>query len=349
MWYAIVVAIRNLLFDMGLLQQTSPNITTIGVGNLACGGTGKTPHVEYLLRLLSDTHPTAMLSLGYKRKSSGYQEDDGEHSAEKLGDEAAMVAAKFPKVQVAVCKKRVLGIEQLMQHHPDLKLIVLDDVFQHRHLRPSLNILLTDYRHPFYKDHILPFGDLRESRRSHSRANIIIVTKTPEHLNPIERHNITAAIKAQTYQKVFFSYMEYGKLTSLFGNKTCQIERLDNVLCVTGIAHPEELHEYLKSKTNIATLQYNDHHNYREDDIAQIVQKFESLPEGNRAIITTEKDAARLRESPNADSLRNLPIYTIEMHVAFHNIGEHTFDQEIRSIVHENIIFQQRLRIYHQQ
>ena len=196
MWYAVGVAVRDFLYAIGVKRQTIPHITTIGVGNLSTGGTGKTPHVEYLLRLLADKYTTAMLSRGYKRKSKGFQLDDGSHNPTILGDEPAMIAAKFPNVQVAVCEKRVEGVKRLMESS---QLIVMDDVFQHRAIKPSINILLTEYHHPYFNDHILPYGDLREFRSGHYRASIIIVTKCPALLNPVEKHNIIALQTAEIH------------------------------------------------------------------------------------------------------------------------------------------------------
>ncbi|MBQ4376992.1 MAG: tetraacyldisaccharide 4'-kinase [Bacteroidales bacterium] len=346
MWYAIVVFFRNLLFDIGVMKQTVPNITTIGVGNLSCGGTGKTPHVEYLLRLLADKHSTAMLSRGYKRKSTGYQADDGTHSVQLLGDEAAMVASKFKNVKVAVCKNRATGIDNLMRDNSDLSLVVLDDVFQHRGVRPSLNILLTEYDNPFFSDSILPFGNLREGRRGRLRANIIIVTKTPRNLNPIDRHNIVAALKLQTYQKVYFSYMEYGDLVPLAGGRARKLTDFTDVVCVTGIANPQPLYAYLRQNVSMVPMQFADHHNFCAEDISAMVAKLEEIEGKNRCIVTTEKDAARLRDPQFAELLNGMPVYTIGINVAFHNDDGPVFDREVEKLVGENIVYLQRLSHY---
>ena len=242
MWYAVGVRFRNLFYALGIKKQEAPHITTIGVGNLSTGGTGKTPHVEYLIRLLADKYPTAVLSRGYKRKSKGYAIDDGNHDASLLGDEPAMIASKFPQVQVAVCEKRVEGVKQLMEQEQKPQLIILDDVFQHRAIKPSINILLTEYSHPYFADHILPYGDLREFKKARFRANIVIVTKCPAILNPVEKHNILHDLKLLNYQKVFFSYFAYGELQTLDGQPApVDLRRVDNVLCVTGIAHPRRI------------------------------------------------------------------------------------------------------------
>ena len=198
-WYAVGVCFRNLLFALGIKSQTAPPVTTIGVGNLCTGGSGKTPHVEYLLRLLSGSYETALLSRGYRRKTSGFVLDDGCHSPSRLGDEPSMLALKFPNVTVAVCEKRVEGVHQLLKRDPAPQLIVLDDVFQHRYLKPTVNILLTEYGNPYFKDHILPFGNLREFRSARRRADIVIDTKSTSSLNPIYRHNYHSTLSTKLW------------------------------------------------------------------------------------------------------------------------------------------------------
>ena len=354
MWYAVGVAVRNFLFATGLKQQAAPHITTIGVGNLATGGTGKTPHVEYLLELLSDRYRTAMLSRGYKRQSKGFVLDDGSHDAALLGDEPAMIAAKFPKVQVAVCEKRVEGVKRLIKRpespedpelpeHPEPpELIILDDVFQHRALKPSINLLLTEYRNPYYQDHILPYGNLREFRSARLRAGIVIVTKSPAKLNPIEKHNIIHDLRLENYQKVFFSYLQYGDLTTLDGQPAgIDLRRMEQVLTVTGIANPEPMVEELRRRCKLQHLRFADHHEYTARDIDRIAEAFAALPAANKVIVTTEKDAMRLR-----GLTRNLPMYILPVKVAFHPEGDMVFDKVILSAVQENISFLSKLSIW---
>lgn len=357
MWYAVGVAVRNFLFAVGIKRQHAPRITTIGVGNLSTGGTGKTPHVEYLLDLLSDKYPTAMLSRGYKRKSKGFVLDDGSHSISLLGDEPAMIAAKYPNVQVAVCEKRVEGVKRLMDvtDNPDKadnqddlekpqppQLIILDDVFQHRQIKPNINILLTEYRRPYFNDHILPYGDLREFRSARRYASIVVVTKSPAHLNPIEKHNIIHDLKLQNYQKVFFSYLQYGPLKTLDG-KTVDIDlrHLEQTLVVTGIAHPEPMLAEVRRRCKAQHLSFTDHHAYTARDIASIAEAFNKLPVHRKIILTTEKDAIRLRGMTN-----NLPVYVLPVKVAFHKDGTMDFDQIVTSSVRENISFLSKLSIW---
>ena len=360
MWYAVGVRFRNLFYALGIKKQEAPHITTIGVGNLSTGGSGKTPHVEYLLRLLSDRYPTAMLSRGYKRKSKGYLLDDGSYDPALLGDEPAMIARKFPQVQVAVCEKRVEGVRRLMtapenldnpensesQESPETpstpQLIILDDVFQHRAIKPSINILLTEYSHPYFNDHILPYGDLREFKKARFRANIVIVTKCPAKLNPIEKHNILRELKLQNYQRIFFSYLKYGDLQTLGGsNVSVDLRRADNILCITGIAHPEPLLAELRQYTKVQHLPFADHHDFTSGDIARIKETFATLPGSNNLIITTEKDAIRLR-----GKIDSLPVYILPVTVAFHKENDKDFDTLIESSVRENIMFLSKLSIW---
>ena len=357
MWYAVGVRFRNLFYALGIKKQEAPHITTIGVGNLSTGGTGKTPHVEYLLRLLADKYPTAMLSRGYKRKSKGFQADDGSHDAALLGDEPAMMAKKFPQVQVAVCEKRVEGVCRLMEtpeipdnpESPEIpetpqkpQLIILDDVFQHRAIKPSINILLTEYSHPFYNDHILPYGDLREFKKARFRANIVIVTKCPANLNPIEKHNIIQDLKLQNYQKVFFSYFKYGDLQTLDGRSVqVDLRRVDNILAVTGIAHPEPMLAELRQYTRVRHLAFADHHDFSSRDFARIRDTFASLSGSKNIIVTTEKDAVRLRGLADG-----LPVYVLPITVAFHKENDKDFDTLIEASVRENISFLSKLSIW---
>lgn len=355
MWYAVGVVVRNFFYAVGIKRQTAPHITTIGVGNLSTGGSGKTPHVEYLLRLLADHYSTAVLSRGYKRKTKGFLADDGSHDAALLGDEPAMVAAKFPHVQVAVCEKRVEGVSRLMaQERIEMQgeeevhismapqLIILDDVFQHRAIKPSINILLTEYGHPFFKDRILPYGNLREFKSARYRAGIVIVTKCPAVLNPVDRHNIIQDLKLQNFQKFFFSYLKYGDLLKLDGQSAgIDLRRADNILCVTGIAHPEPMVAELRRSTKVHHLPFGDHHDFSARDMARIRDTFAALSGSNKIIVTTEKDAVRLRGLSEG-----LPVYVLPVEVAFHKSAERDFDYLIESSVRENISFLSKLSIW---
>lgn len=344
MWYAVGVWFRNLLFDLGIKRQVSPKITTIGVGNICAGGAGKTPHVEYLLRLLSDQYPTALLSRGYHRKSHGFVLDDGSHSASRLGDEPAMVATKFPNVQVAVCEKRVTGVEKLLQQPKPPKVIVLDDVYQHRYIKPTINILLTEYGKPYSNDHILPFGNLREGRRARYRANIVVVTKSPQSLNPVDKHNIVNRLKLKPFQKVFFSYIYYCDPLPLMGSAPLPLQTVESVLLVTGIADPEPMKQYVSRFCEVSTIHFADHHRFTAADIRRIRRAYVQINSARKLILTTEKDAARLRELVDHEVMSGLPIYYLPIEVRIHQNNDMSFDQTVKTIVHDNNLFQERMR-----
>ncbi len=345
MWYAVGVWFRNLLFNIGIKHQETLPVTTIGVGNLRAGGAGKTPHVEYLLRLLADQCNTAMLSRGYRRKSRGYVADEGDHSVDRLGDEPAMIARKFPNVTVAVCEKRLEGVEHLLKRENPPQLVILDDAYQHRYIKPTINILLTEYGNPYFQDRILPFGNLRESRRARFRANIVVVTKAPQVLNPIERHNIITRLDLEPYQKVFFSSIYYMEPLPLMGGHPLPLKTLDGVLVLAGISNPQPMVEYVKGQCPASLLKYADHHRYTASDLKHIRKTFELQVKGDRRIIlTTEKDAVRLRLLTDNAAMAGLPIYYLPIEVRIHPNKEYDFDETVQKIVHDNNLFQDKMR-----
>lgn len=347
MWYGVVTGVRNLLFSIGVLKETTLPVTTIGVGNLACGGTGKTPMVEYLLRLFGEEYQTALLSRGYRRSTTGYVEDDGSGNAELLGDEAAMVAQKFPHVTTAVCEKRVEGIQQLLQRDEAPQLVVLDDVYQHRYVKPTVNILLTEYFRPYCSDHVLPYGNLREYRRASRRANIIVVTKSPEKPYPLEMRNLSHHLKVKPYQRLYFSYIEYGTPVVLTDDgafpSMVDLSNVSHVLLVSGIAHSENLVQHLKKHSKVTALDFGDHHQYTPEDMEKIREAYEKINPSHRIIVTTEKDAVKLRSEQFREALSGLPVYVMPIRMAFYKDRDESFDDMIRNRVKENIFFQQRI------
>lgn len=350
MWYPITVWLRNLLFDMGVKRQVVPPVTTIGVGNLCVGGAGKTPMADYLLSLLEGQYHTALLSRGYRRKTVGYVTDDGKHRASQLGDEPAMLAYKHPQVQVAVCENRVAGVQRLLENSDKTKkpstqpqtpqVVVLDDVFQHRAIKPTVNILLTEYDKPYFTDHVMPYGNLREGRRGRLRAGIVIVTKSPEKLDPITRHNYVQRLKLGPHQKVFFCHVQYVDPLPLMGKTPLPLNTLDSCLVLTGIAHPEPMLEYVRQQCpKVTHLRYADHHRYTEADLAHIRKTFEQLEGHRKLILTTEKDAARLREMAASEALTGLPIYYLPIKMCIHPGKEYDFDQALLTNIKENVLF----------
>lgn len=345
MWYGIVVALRNLLFDLGLRTQEAPHVTTIGVGNLVCGGAGKTPMVEYLVRLFADSANVAILSRGYKRSSKGYVRASADAcEASLLGDEPAMMYRKFPGITVAVCEKRVEGLRNLLASDNPPSLVLMDDVYQHRQVKPTVNILLTEYDHPYFKDRILPYGTLREFRKAAVRANIIVVTKSPKDINPIVRHTFLSQLGVSAHQQVYFAHIEYGTPVALYGAGSMNLDNVDSVLAVTGIAHPQPLLDYLNDERHtVSHLSFPDHHDFTADDVARIVEAYNALPGSSKVIVTTEKDAERLRKEAAAEQLRQLSVYMIPITMAFNEANGETFDNTVKAIVRENTTFISRL------
>jgi tetraacyldisaccharide 4'-kinase len=301
--YGLVTSIRNFLYDKGILKSHMFDLPIIAVGNLSVGGTGKTPQIEYLIRLLSVNYKIATLSRGYKRKSEGFILADESSNAEILGDEPFQLYQKFKNIQVAVNANRKNGIEQLLSQSNKPEIILLDDAFQHRKVKAGFYILLTAYNDLYTNDFILPTGNLRESRSGAQRANVIVVTKCPVGLSEIEQNKIKDKLRLDNDQKVFFTFIDYDE--SVFSkNKSLHVSDLKNTdkLFLAGIAKPESFFAYLQSESN-ECLVYPDHHHFTQNDLIKIREKIK-----NKIIITTEKDFVRLSGKLTDDSLFYLPI-----------------------------------------
>lgn len=303
--YGFITSIRNFLFDCGVLKSYSFPIPVIAVGNLSVGGTGKTPQIEYLIRLLSNKYKIATLSRGYKRKSEGFILANATSNAEILGDEPFQFYKKFPNIQVAVDANRKNGIEQLLSQSNKPDVILLDDAFQHRKVKAGFYILLTAYNDLFINDFMLPTGNLRESRSGAKRADMIIVTKCPRDISELAQNKIKKSLLRENEKQaeVFFTFIDYDdKIYS--NNKTLNVNEVKTVdkLLLAGIAKPESFFAYLQSE-NDECLMYPDHHHFSEKEIVEIKEKAK-----NKIIITTEKDFVRLNEKLSNDSLFYLPI-----------------------------------------
>ena len=303
--YGFITSIRNFLFDYGILKSYSFPISVIAVGNLSVGGTGKTPQIEYLIRLLSNKYKIATLSRGYKRKSEGFILANTTSNAEILGDEPFQFYKKFPNIQVAVDANRKNGIEQLLSQSNKPDVILLDDAFQHRKVKAGFYILLTAYNDLFINDFMLPTGNLRESRSGAKRADMIIVTKCPRDISELAQNKIKKSLLRENEKQaeVFFTFIDYDdKIYS--NNKTLNVNEVKTVdkLLLAGIAKPESFFAYLQSE-NDECLMYPDHHHFSEKEIVEIKEKAK-----NKIIITTEKDFVRLNEKLSNDSLFYLPI-----------------------------------------
>ena len=309
--YGLVVAIRNYLYDTKRLKSATFNFPIICVGNLAVGGTGKSPMVEYLVRLLKDEFEVATLSRGYKRKTKGYVLASSTTTALEIGDEPMQFHLKFPEVAVAVGEERIVAVPHLLQDNPTLQAIILDDAFQHRQINPGFNVLLTEYANRFTHDIFLPTGDLRDERKSYKRANIIIVTKCPVDLDEKQKKKLLYEIHAWPGQQVYFTTIDYGIPYHIFNKqKTWNFTGEEEVLLVCGIANPKPLKDYLHNKAHTYyQLNFSDHHIFNIDDLNNIKKKFDGIELENKIILTTEKDAVRFVKFDK--ELSELPVYVL--------------------------------------
>lgn len=334
--YSWITATRNRLFDCGLIKSHLFSIPTICIGNISVGGTGKTPHTEYLVRLLKEKFHTAVLSRGYGRKSKGYILADEKTPMSIIGDEPFQIKSKFKHdINVAVCEKRVIGIEKLTKDAKETEVILLDDAFQHRHVKAGLNILLIDSSHPIWQDCILPFGRMRESENGIRRADIAIITKC-KNLTEKEQNFCRNHIKKIKNIPVFFSGMRYGELYPLDGCSKKEISRKTDVLLVTGIAHPESLIEKVESTCGkVSVMRYADHHNFTENDFKDIENRYNNLKSDNKIIITTEKDATRILQHTDIANVIKGSIQILPIDIEILNDTE-LFNKIILDYVTEN-------------
>ncbi len=321
--YSFFAKIRNWLYDYHILKSFRfPKCTIISIGNITVGGTGKTPLTEFLISELSNNYKIAILSRGYKRKTKGFKYVETSDSAKDTGDEPLQIKQKFPQITVAVCKKRYIGIKKIYSDHkPDV--VILDDAFQHRKISPDLAILLTDYNRPFYNDFFLPAGRLRDNKSEVHRADIVIVTKTPQKIRPIEKSIWRDNLHIKPYQNLFFSSIKYESCINLKDKKhIINIEDLKNhkIFIISAIANSKHLVNFLKEKTTkpITHFKYHDHKFYTQTDIDNIATSFNSDKNEKKIIITTEKDAVKFQ---------SLNIEKIQTHLFFIRIKpEFLFD-----------------------
>ena len=359
--YGAVIFFRNLLYALGILPAKELETGVIVIGNLSVGGTGKSPMTEYLIRLLKDNFTLATLSRGYKRHTNGFIIADNNSTSFQIGDEPLQFKKKFSGVIVSVDENRKRGIKKLLSQFPELKIILLDDAFQHRSVKPGLSILLSDYGKMFYDDFLLPMGTLREWRSGKKRADILIVTKCPDTLSPVEKRIILKKINPEPHQHVFFSYIKYGEMVSVFASPLRRSpldspespfgltpflsagrgspsdlpdkERGTAVL-LTGISNPKPLENYLEKKIGtIIPIHYPDHHEYSIVEINNLAEKFKSIASQNKIIITTEKDAMRLDKPGLVEILGTLPVYYLPIEISFDEKEKEEFNQLITDYV----------------
>ena len=335
--YGLLMMVRNGLFNANLLRSVGFDVPVISIGNLSAGGTGKTPMIEYLIRLLRGRFQVASLSRGYGRESSGYILASQRSNYKYIGDEPMQFVKKFSDVKVAVDANRERGINTLLAKFPQLNVILLDDAFQHRRIRPGLSILLTDYHNLYPEDHVIPSGMLREFPCGANRADLIVVTKTPKVFSPITRRRIIGELKPKDHQKVFFSYIQYDDPVSAFGWQEPFQQRYSYILLVSGIANEDPLREHLERKcTEVVRMKFSDHHPYSEEDVLKIRKQFDDLPSQKKVIVTTEKDLMRFRLPALAQHLKGIPFFYIPISVEFHGSDKNAFDDTVTGYVAGN-------------
>jgi len=322
--YAIALHVRHWLFDLDILKSKSFNVPTICVGNLALGGTGKTPHTEYLIRFLQDKFKVAVLSRGYGRQTKGFVLADENATYVQIGDEPLQYHTKFDNITVAVDEDRCEGVAKLIYRETQPDVVLLDDAFQHRKIKPGLNILLTEYYNNYKKDLLVPAGTLRDVKSAANRADIIIVTKSPRVLLPYDKRDVIKILEAKPYQKVFFTYIDFQELKPITkAAKETVLQDMKSVYLFCGIANPYPLEDHLKRKYNtLITNYYNDHHHFTNDDIDVILDGFNSVIGKNKIIVTTEKDLMRLTNSSYINKFENVPLFTIPIEVRFNDAKE---------------------------
>lgn len=335
--YDVVTAIRNFMYDYGVISSRSYDVPVICIGNLAVGGTGKTPHTEYLIRLLQSAgYKVAVLSRGYKRKTRGYVLASTESTAADIGDEPKQMKSKFPSLVVAVDEDRCDGIDHLMAGADthDVDVILLDDAFQHRRVTPGLSLLLTDSHHTYADDYLMPAGRLRENKRGSKRADIVVVTKLTTEVDDDTASEYARKLRIEEHQTLYFTRYRYGDLYNPAGSIPLNEVDCYNVLVVTGIASPETMERELSKHADISVIRFGDHHDFTHRDYMTIHDAYESMPDDKpRIVVTTEKDMTRL----HLDSI--LPhgaLYALPIEVEVVHDGKDMFNQQIIDYVREN-------------
>ena len=339
--YGLITGFRNFLYNSGILSGTAFPIPIICVGNITVGGTGKTPHTEYLVDLLNKDFKVATLSRGYKRETSDFRIASLSSTVSEIGDEPMQIYRKFPDTLVTVDRRRVNGVWRILHYASDTDVIILDDAFQHRSIKPGFSILLSDFERPFMKDHMLPYGNLREDKSNMSRADVILITKCPKNLNPIQRRLIVKEVGKAPYQNLYFTSLSYKAPLPVFDNNEKERPHIDLTKCsgcgivlVTGIANPKPLKEYLqKFFGEIAELTFPDHYSYKEKDIEAVTSAYNNLKASSKYIITTEKDAVRLREFINIKEPVRSALFYVPVGITFLNDDKEKFDNLILGYV----------------
>ena len=339
------MGVRNLMFKWHILKQREFPVPVVVVGNISAGGTGKTPHTEYVIDLLRYKYHIGMLSRGYKRKTKGFVLATSRSTPLDIGDEPYQIYQKFGRdISVAVCEDRCTGIEELLRLDPRINLIVLDDAFQHRYVKPTVSIVLTEFNNPVFFDKLLPLGRLREPAKAIYRADMVVVTKCPTQLKAIEYRIFKNNLKLFPYQKLFFSRFNYTSLRPLFPDIRKDAPHMswlgpdDTVLVLSGIANPKPLVRYLKGfKATIKVKVFPDHHNFNRKDLDAITKRFNELEGKQKIIVTTEKDAVRLINNPYFPHQLKPYIFYQPIDVTFDPMNVDSFDLELQKMLLKSI------------
>lgn len=345
--YGSVTSVRNWMFDNNLIRQYEFEVPVVSVGNITVGGTGKTPMVEHIVGMLCMDYNIAVLSRGYKRKTQGFLIANSNSTPDSIGDEPLQIFHKFGmRAKVAVCESRKKGIRELLKQYPEINLIVLDDAFQHRYVKPKVSILLTDFNRPINEDHLLPLGRLRENWHQVERADMVVVTKCPEDVQPIDYRTMRTGLDVRPYQGLFFSKVTYGGLLPVFPDdnpynvRLASLTERDTVLLLTGIANPRGFVRHFRNYPfKVVVSHYSDHHDFSRSDLDDLKSKFDSLSGEHKVIITTEKDAVRLAYNPYfPDSLKKITFYLPIGIKILPGLNDGDFIADLRKRIEENKI-----------
>ncbi len=315
--YGLIISVRHKLFDAGILKSVEFDIPVICVGNITVGGTGKTPHTEYIVRQLSPYYKIAILSRGYKRKTKGFVLATDRSSCAAIGDEPKLLKLKFPDIPVAVCESRVAGVQGIRKAHPEVDMVILDDGFQHRYISPRVNIVLMDYSRPIYEDHLLPLGRLRDLKGTIDRAHIVIVTKCPPETKPIDMRIVSKHLDIKPFQSLFFTRTVSAAPVPVYEGIGHPLGRRHDVVVMTGIANPEHLLRQARQQFNVVDVMiYPDHYSYKRKDIA-LMEKAVAKGSDDTVIIITEKDAVKLSSAKKIPANIRKRLYYIPVSIEF--------------------------------
>ncbi len=331
--YGLGASLNDYLYTKRILRSITFSVPVVSIGNLSVGGSGKSPHVEYLIQLLSPYIKVGVISRGYGRKSRGFRMVNRMDKAENTGDEPLQIKRKNPAIPVAVSESRGTGIPKLIGKYPDMQGVIMDDGFQHREVNPYLNILLTEYNDLYVDDFILPVGRLREWPGAAKRADAVVVTKSPVDLTLDEAKALEKKLKLKPHQQLFFSYLEYGQAYYFFDARKKLVEQPGGeIIVLTGIANPEPLLDHYQDRVDkIHSLAFPDHHKFSSYDIGQLKKTYDQLEMKIHFIVTTEKDAVRLQPHSKFFAEQKIPIFIQPIQVKFHSFEGRIFDDYVKN------------------